>query len=46
MNISAKSQWPSSAVENRRLKQNFFSVAGGEGGMWGLTDVETGGVSG
>ena len=23
MNISAKSQWPSSAVEYKRLKQNF-----------------------
>ena len=45
MNISAKSQWTSSAVEYSRLKRNV-QCRQGEGGMWGLTDVETGGVSG
>ena len=42
MNISARSQWPSSAVEYRRLNQNV-KCHWGEGGIWGLTDVETGG---
>ena len=44
MNILARSQWPSSAVEYRRLKRNF-KCHRGEGGMWGLTDIEIGGVS-
>ena len=35
MNISARSQWPSSAVEYRRLKQNF-KCRQGMGGMWGF----------
>ena len=45
MNILAKSQWPSSAVEYRRLTQNF-SATGVRVEFGGLTDVETGGVSG
>ena len=43
MNISARSQWPSSAVEYRRLNQNF-SAARARVEFGGLTDVETGGV--
>ena len=45
MNISARSQWPSSAVEYRRLNRNF-SAAGARVEFGGLMVVETGGVSG
>ena len=38
MNISARSQWPSSVVEYRRLGRGW--------NFGGLTDVETGGVLG
>ena len=43
--LSARSQWPSSAVEYRRLNRNF-SAAGASVEFGGLTDVETGGLSG
>ena len=45
MNILAKSQWPSSAVEYRRLKRNL-STAEARVECGGLMDIETGVVSG
>ena len=45
MNISARSQWPSSAVEYRRLSETF-SAAKARVEYGGLADVETGVVSG
>ena len=48
MNISARSQWPSSAVEYKRLKRNFSYAAEArvECGGGELTDIETWDVSG
>ena len=43
--LSARSQWPSSAVEYRRLSK-LFSAAEARLEFGVLTDVETGGVSG
>ena len=43
--LSARSQWPFSAVEYRRLNRNS-SAAGARVEFGGLTDVETGGMSG
>ena len=45
INISARSQWPSSAVEYRRLSQNCCAT-GVRVECGGLTDVETGGMPG